>query len=150
MKTNKYFIPALGFFAGLALGTTIIGLFAFTNGPGTAAPGAGTTLISSAEANGFIKKYLSGTVPMNQVIKGFTVDKSQLDAMNTIAKSNPDLASFRIYLGKDNNAKNIGIVVGVDNAGQDAVRSGIYSTEGPRVSPCPPICDATSPITLDK
>ena len=92
---------------------------------------------------------MTGAAPFNQVIKGFTVDKPQLDAMNSIAKENQDLTGFRIYFGKDNNGKKIGIVVGVDSSGKDALKNTIFSTDSPISSPCPPICDVSSPIIVN-
>ena len=71
----------------------------------------------------------------------------QLVAMNSLAKENSALTGFRIYYGKDNNARKIGIVVGVDNMGKDAVKNTIFNTDAPVSSPCPPICDTSSPIS---
>jgi hypothetical protein len=149
MKTNKYFFPFMGFITGMVFGISIIGFLSFSSGPASPPQGNGIIAITTTEAHGFINKYLSEATSLNQVIKGFTIDKSQLDAMNAIAKANADLTSFRIYMGKDNSSRKIGIVVGVDNAGKDAVKNGIYNTMGSKLSPCPPICDATSPIMTE-
>ena len=150
MKTNKYFFPALGFLTGAVFGISIIGLLAFTNGPVMPAPGTGIIAITSAQANGYFNNYMSGATSFNQVIKGFMVDKSQLEAMNNISAENPGLAGFRIYFGKDNTAKKIGIVVGVDTMGKDAITNTVFNTDAPKLSPCPPMCDASSPITGNK
>jgi hypothetical protein len=150
MKTNKYFFTALGFLTGLVLGISIIGSLAFTYGPGSSASGSSIVPITATDAHLYFGKYLSGAVSLNQVIKGFTIDKSQLEAMNSIAKENADLTGFRIYMGKDNTSRKIGIVVGVDAAGNDAVKNTIFSTDAPKLSPCPPICDISSPIMVDK
>jgi hypothetical protein len=146
MKTNKCFVPALGFFAGLVVGISIIGLLAFTNAPVRPAPGAGIIVITVAEAHGFVNNYLKDAAPINQVVKGFTIDKAQLAAMKSLSEENPALTGFRIYFGKDNSAKRVGIVVGVDNAGKDAVTGSILNTESQNLSPCPPVCDVNSPI----
>jgi hypothetical protein len=147
MKTNKFFFPVVGFFAGLAFGISIIGLLAFTNGAGSPVSGAGNTPITASEAHGYFIKYISDAVPFNQVIKGFTIDKSQLDAMNIISKENADLTGFRIYMGKDNNSMKIGIVVGVDSMGKDAIKNTVFNTASKNLSPCPPLCDTSSPIS---
>jgi hypothetical protein len=149
MKTNKYIFTIAGFLTGMVFGVSVIGLLAFTNGPSSSAPSGGITAITPALANSYVGNYLSRAVSLNQVVKGFTIDKVQLDAMNNIARENTDLTGFRIYLGKDNNANNLGIVVGVDNMGMDAVKNSIFVTASQRLSPCPPICDVSSPIILN-
>jgi tricorn protease-like protein len=78
------------------------------------------------------------------------VDKAQLDAMNNLFKENPTLSGFRIYFGKDNDAKKVGIVIGVDASGKDMLKSTIFSTDSPVSSPCPPICDSSSPIIQER
>jgi hypothetical protein len=147
MKTNKYFFTGLGFLTGLALGISLVGLLAFKNGPGPQASGSNVTPITAVDAHLYFSKYMSGAVSLNKVVKGFTIDKSQLEAMNSISKENAYLTGFRIYMGKDNSSRKIGIVVGVDNLGLDAVKNTIFYTDAPNLSPCPPICDDTSPIT---
>jgi hypothetical protein len=149
MKTNKYIFTALGFATGLVSGISIIALLSFANAPVTPPPAGGNVPVSAAVAHTYLTNYLSGAASFNQVIKGFTVDKAQLDAMNSIARENSLLTGFRIYLGKDNNSKKIGIVVGVDNTGKDAVKNTIFNTDSQNLSPCPPVCDVTSPIIID-
>jgi hypothetical protein len=150
MKTKKYFFTALVFLTGMISGISVIGLLAFSNAPEAPAPGGAIVPITSASAQTYFRNYLAGATTFNQVIKGFMVDKAQLDAMNNISKENPDLVGFRIYFGKDSNAKKIGIVVGVDATGKDAIKNTIFNTDSPISSPCPPICDTSSPITQDK
>ena len=150
MKTNKYFLTIAGFLSGLAAGISVIGFLAFTNAPAASAPGSTMVPVTSAEAHGLLNNFLAEALPLNQVVKGFSIDKSQLDAMNALAKENPTLTSYRIYLGKTSDARPVGIVVGIDNTGKDAVKNTIFSTDCKNLSPCPPICDATSPIILDK
>ncbi len=149
MKTNKIFFTAFGFIAGMVCGISMIGILAFKNGQTNSDPTPGVTPIAASDAHNYCKNFQSGAVPLNLVIKGFSIDKSQLDAMNNIIRENPALTGFRIYLGKDNTAKKIGIVVGVDNAGLDAVKNTIYNTDAKNLSPCPPICDNNSPIFLN-
>jgi hypothetical protein len=146
MKTNKYFFTAMGFLTGTIFGITVFVFLSFTSGP--AAPGAAMVSITPTQAHSYFSNYLSSAVTFNQVIKGFTIDKAQLEAMNSISGENPGLTAFRIYFGKDNNARNIAIVVGVDLNGKDAVKNTVFTTDSQKVSPCPPICDVSSPITL--
>jgi len=145
MKANKYIFAVAGFFAGIVSGISIIVLFAFTSSP--VPPGAGgNSPISAADANTCFKSYMTTAASFNQVIKGFTVDKSQLDAMNSIISENAQLTGFRIYFGKDPGGQKSAIVVGVDSFGHDAVGNTIYHTSAPNNNPCPPVCDLTSPI----
>jgi hypothetical protein len=150
MKTNKFFFTALGFLTGLTLGISIIGLWAFTSGTATPIAAGGIAPVTTEVAKSYLKNYTATLDPNIQAVKGFTIDKSQLDAMNAISRENPELTAFRIYLGRDNSTRKVGIVIGVDNTGKDALKNTIYSTDAARVSPCPPICDTTSPIVPDK
>jgi hypothetical protein len=147
MKTNKYFFTALGFFTGIVSGISIFALVAFTNTPAPAPSGGGITAISSVNANQYFKNFLSGATAYNNVLKGFTLDKSNLDAMNSIIQENSSLAGFRVYFGKDNNSSNIAIVVGVTSSGADDVNNTIYSFVSQNTNACPPVCDSNSPIT---
>ncbi|MFZ4522180.1 MAG: hypothetical protein ACOYNC_10760 [Bacteroidales bacterium] len=150
MKTNNYFLTIVGFISGLVAGISIIGFLAFTNAPAASASGGGMVPVTSTEAHGLLSNYLTEAAPINMIVKGFTIDKSQLDAMNALAKENPALAAYRIYLGKSGDSRLVGIVVGVDITGKDAVKNTIFSTDSKNLSPCPPICDVTSPIILDR
>jgi hypothetical protein len=149
MKTNKTFFTVLGFLTGMVFGVSIVGLLAFTNAQTSTAPAGGLVPISAADAHACLTRYSANAVSFNQVIKGFTLDKSQIEAMNSISRENPDLSGFRIYMGVDKSSRKIGIVVGVDNTGKDAVKNTIYTTDLKNLSPCPPICDASSPIVMD-
>lgn len=146
MKIHKYIYPVAGFLAGIVSGISIIGLFAFSNSPVSPGSGGGNSPISAADANTYFKNYMATAASLNQVVKGFTVDKSQLDAMNSIIAENAQLTGFRIYFGKDPGGQKSAIVVGVDSYGHDAVSNTIYHTSAPNNNPCPPVCDVTSPI----
>jgi hypothetical protein len=150
MKTNKYLFTAVTFFTGMVVGVSIIGLFAFTVAPAASSPGGGLVAISAAQAHAYSLKFRSTAAPLNQVVKGFTIDKAQLEAMNSLVRENTALSGFRIYMGMDDNSKKLGIVVGIDNMGRDAVANTIYNTDAQNVGPCPPICDVSSPIVLDR
>jgi hypothetical protein len=149
MKINKYFFSAAGFLAGIGSGIAIMGLLAFSNHPGASAPGGGMTPVSAAEANSYFRNYMAAASPMNQVVKGFTIDRVQLDAMNAIARENNGLTGFRIYMGKDASGRSTAIVVGVESSGKDAVGNSIFNTDAPNTSPCPPVCDSSSPISTE-
>ena len=137
-------MTALGFLTGTVFGISVIVILSFTSGPGN--PGSGITPISPADAHTYCKNYFSTTEAFNQVIKGFTLDRSQFEAMNSLVRENSTLTGFRVYFGKDSNSKKVGIVVGIDSNGKDAVNNTIYNTSSPTLDPCPPICDVSSPI----
>ena len=147
MKTNKLFLTAIGFIAGIVLGISTMGLLAFTKGPAAPGAGPGITSITATLANTYFKNYMASATTYNNVIKGFMVDRNQLDAMNSIVAQNSALAGFRIYYGLDNNSRRIGIVVGIDGNGKDAVSNMIFNTDSPTSNPCPTLCDASSQIT---
>jgi len=146
MKTNKFFLTAIGFLTGIVLSISAMGLLAFVKGPVSSGAGPGISSITAVQANGYFKNYLSGAKSYNQVIKGFMVDRNQLNAMNNLVTENSDLTGFRIYMGIDNNSRKIGIVVGIDSYGKDAVNNTIYNTDSPNNNPCPPLCDSNSPV----
>ena len=147
MKTKKYLYVVSGFFGGILSAVLIFVLFAFSNAPLTGGTLIGVNPVSATDANTYVKNYLSGATVNNQVIKGFTLDKTQLDAMNNIFRENSLLTGFRIYMAKDNSGQKIAIVVGVDATGKDAVTNTIYNTSAAINNPCPPVCDVTSTIT---
>ena len=142
MKTKTLLSTGFGFLTDLIAGNSKSGLLASSGGSG-----AVNSPVDATVANTYVKNYLAGASTTNAVVKGFTLDKAQLDAMNSINKENPLLTIFRIYMGKDNNAQRVAIVVGVDSTGRDAVNNTIYMTASVSSSPCPPVCDAASPIT---
>jgi hypothetical protein len=138
-----------GFLIGIVMGISIFGLLSFTNGTSVFGFGDTVSTISASEANAYVKNYQLSVESSSNVIKGFTIDKTQLEAMNLIASENASLSGFRIYYGKDNLSKQVGIVVGVDNQGKDAVNLSIYSTSAALSNPCPPVCDSESAILRD-
>ena len=103
--------------------------------------------IGVTEANSLFRGYYSGATTFNGVLKGFTLTKDHLDALNALAKENTSLTTFRVYMGLEPAGGNVGIVVGVNSAGQD-ITSSIYKAAG-KNSPCPPICDGASSITTN-
>ncbi len=149
MKKSKYYLTGIGFFIGTLFGIMAMVLVSFTKDIRNLGTRDGIISITATQANNYCKNYMSKSEPLNQVVKGFTVDKAQLSAMNTIAAENSSLTGFRIYMGKDNNNAKIGIVVGTDGNGRDAVSNSIFNTDSPSSGPCPTICDNNSPIISD-
>lgn len=150
MKMRKIISGSLLFTSGLVAGFFMLSLFSFTGGPSASAPAGGLTPISVDSANALFKGYMAEAAPMNQVIKGFAMNRAQLEAVNAIAAQNSALTGFRFYLGKNKAGKALILVVGVDNTGKDAVRNSIFATDTQVAGPCPTVCDVTSPITTIK
>lgn len=146
MKTNKSVLTGIGFILGIICGISIMALVSFTKDTNNSNNRDGAILISSAQAKTYFQNYMGSAEKFNDIIKGFMVDKAELSAMNLIANENPNLTSFRIYNGKDNNSAKIGIVVGVDSKGRDAVNNSIYNTDSALCDPCPTVCDLNSAI----
>lgn len=146
MKRNQITLMTVTFISGLILGISVIGLFAFTNISQVPAPLAGVNKISEQDAKVLFRNYFTTATPMNVPVKGFAISKEQLSALNMLANENPGLTAFRIYLGKDNSAGNVGILVGVNGSGMDVTNT-IYRAVAGQSGPCPTICDAASTIT---
>ena len=131
------------FSAGLLLGLSILVMLSFSKADVIV---VGGSKISLQDAKAYFNRYYSQAEPNNQVIKGFALNRDQLDAMNRLLAETPSLAGFRIYMGIDNNSATMGIVVGIDNDGKDNSNS-IYRTVALASGPCPTICDGSSTIT---
>jgi len=145
MKKKKIIFPAVTFVMGAVIGITLFAFFSFKmNDP--APPPQGVRVISESDANTMFKRYFSSAIITATIVKGYSLDTLQLNAMKLIKNSNKEVSGFRVYLGKDANGAAVGIVVGLDSRGSDAVSSGIYMTESPNTGPCPPLCDQNSPI----
>jgi hypothetical protein len=145
MKKNPLFVVIVSVVSGMILGATAISWLSFINVAPSPAAVSGAIKISVQDAQQYTRKYLERTAPTNQVIRGFSVNKEQLDALNRLAAENPSLTGFRIYLGMDNSFSSLGMVIGVDNSGKDYTTS-IYRTSAGASGPCPPICDQSSSI----
>ena len=147
MKKNQFPLLALTFLSGIILGVSALGLFAFTGAAPAPAPASGINKISVQQANALFKNYINSATASNAVFKAFTLNKDELSALNKLAGENPSLTGFRIYMGTDNTAGRVGIVVGVNSTGADVINS-IYSSDAGASGPCPPICDSSSPIMM--
>ncbi|MEI6901427.1 MAG: hypothetical protein WCL00_16240 [Bacteroidota bacterium] len=149
MEKIKGLLPSTNFIMGLALGILLFATYSFTKSTPVGSPPETLTSISVSDANILVKHYLATASIPTIPVKGFTLDTLQLNAMKLILKENPNLAGFRVYLGKDMNGVMAGIVTGVDNKGSDAITNTIYKTYSVGVGPCPIVCDVKSPITKE-
>lgn len=147
MNISTYFSGTRGFLAGIIFGLTVVGIYSFSVPAGN--PGSGATPVTVAEAHAQFLANKATAVPFNQVLTGFTLDKIQVEAMNNILRENASVSGFRVYLGKDKAGQRTAVVVGVDNSGHDAVSNTIYSTMSLNCNACPPVCDFSSPITVN-
>ncbi len=146
MKKNQFTLMAVTFISGIILGVSVLGLISFTGSAVVPAPLPAVTKISVQDANTLFKAYYNTATPTNQVVRGFTINKDELSALNSLSAENPGLAGFRIYLGTDNTSGSVGIIVGVGNTGMDVTTS-IYRSAAISSGPCPTICDVNSSIT---
>jgi hypothetical protein len=136
----------IAFVAGIILGATTLSLLSFSGSitiPATPVPEISKMSIQEAQAS--FRRYYDNASPVNEVIKGFSINKEQLGALNNLSNENPNLTAFRIYMGIDNNSAAVEIMVGIDNTGRDNTNS-IYRTSSGSSGPCPPICDQSSSI----
>lgn len=147
MKKNQFTLAAATFVTGIILGVSIIGIFSFSNAGNPPAELPVVNKISTNEANSLFRSYYKNATPTNGVVKGFALTREHLTALNNLANENPGLQAFRVYTGYEQNVGNVGIVVGVNSNGQDALGT-IYKAAG-GASPCPTICDGASAITLN-
>ncbi len=146
MKKNPFSLSVISFVAGMVLGVCALVLYSFSWSTAIPANPSAVNKISVSDANTLFRNYYDNATATNSVVRGFAINREQLDALNALSSENSGLAGFRIYLGHDNNSGNVGIIVGVDNDGQDVTNS-IYRTASGGSGPCPTICDANSGIT---
>jgi len=73
----------------------------------------------------------------SSLVKGFKIDKACIDDIFT---DNPTAVSMRAYIGLDGSAPKL-VMVGVDAAGND-LTANVYD----HASPCPSVCDISSPL----
>jgi len=154
MKKNKMAMISVTFILGAVFGISLIALLSFVRTPNPPSPDPPLNPILTAEANRLFHNYYDKAVIIDEKIKGFYVDRPQLEALNELAK-NTTLVGFRIYLGKTlpTSSDTVAIIVGVTNRMEDdapsttGVVGKIYRTESRKTGPCPPMCDRTSPIT---
>jgi hypothetical protein len=145
MKRNQFTLISFTFLAGILLGATTIGLVAFTNPSPPFPLSPGLNRISLQDATALTRTYSSTASKVNEVVKGFVINKDQLSALNLLASENQSLGSFRIYSGAEANGNMVGVILGVDAQGNDITNGSIYMANG-AASPCPPICDLNSPF----
>lgn len=134
------------FLSGLAAGMLLFVLFSFSSGK-TASRGENVTNVTLSEAQAYFGNYMNSAAPINEVLKGISIDVNQLEAMNQLKGQNPLISSFRLYFGKDNAGNDVGLVVGVDANRNDITDGTIYSTAAWNFNLCPVICDAAGLIT---
>lgn len=149
MKKNNIAMISVTFILGAVFGISLIAVLSFVKPLNPPSPDPALKPILVKDANRFFHNYYDHAGPINDKIKGFMVDRPQLEAMNELAK-NPALFGFRIYIGKSDQGDSIGIVAGAKNIRLDDVTLAtgmIYRTESRKYGPCPPFCDKTSLIT---
>ena len=154
MKKNKMAMISVTFILGAVFGISLLSLVSFVSTPNPSSPNPAPVSIFTPEANRLFHNYYDKAVIINERIKGFYVDRPQLEALNELAK-NTALVGFRIYLGKPlpTSTDTLAIIVGVTSKMEDdapsatGVAGKIYKTESRKAGPCPPLCDKVSQIT---
>jgi len=145
MKKNQIALMAVTFISGIVLGVSSMGLFSFTGTTQVPVFLPAANKITAQEANALARSYYDKAAPVNEVVRGFSVNKEQLSAMNSLLNENGGLSGFRVYLGFDERSGGVGVVVGVDGSGKDVTNS-IYRSSSNGSGPCPTICDVNSNI----
>ena len=146
MKSTETKLPFLSFTAGVLFTIILIGIYSFSSEvPGSALP-PGNSKISVQDANDMFLRYYNSAPSLNARFKGFSVNREEFQAINTLFSKDGTLTACRVYMGKDVNNNDVRIVVGVNSNGLDVVTGGVYQTQSAGSSPCPTICDMASPI----
>jgi hypothetical protein len=145
MKKNKIAMIGLTFFLGVAFGVSLFAILAF-KGSDTPQPGPSAPPISCSEARTLFYNYFNTAQTITARPKGYTIDRTMLTSLNSLATAYPNLQRFRIYIGKDARGVTQGIVLCVDAAGLDYCGGNIYQTNSPETGPCPFLCDDNSQI----
>jgi hypothetical protein len=146
MKHKKVLWTALPFLAGTIFGISILGLLSFTSEPKSPDPGAAATKISVADAHTYFLNYYKTAKPDTSKMKGFTIGKEELSAMNSVLAAVPSAVGFRVYFGSYVSGTRLSVICGVDAKGSD-ITGTIYGVTTSKPSPCPPNCDTGSVIT---
>ena len=147
MKTLKLSKSVKSFFTGTLFGIILISSLSFF--PQDKLPPS-AAIITTSQANNYLKAYLLR--PFSNVVppKGVAIDMDQYTTMGILKAANPNVVAFKIYYGIDENNTNVGIVLGMDVNGKDITNGSasgkVYSVTSKKLAPCPPICDAQSPI----
>jgi hypothetical protein len=139
---------SIAFASGILIGVASLALLSFSFQPSVSPTPVEVEKLSVTQANSYLKNYLKTAQTINSPLKAMLIDKDQLIVMNRLINENPSLAGFRIYMGKDENSAKVGMVVGVNNNGND-LTSTIYRSNGTNLSPCPPICDGAGTLNGD-
>lgn len=156
MKTTtstirKYQIAIVVLSLTTLLSTTMI-FSSFSGAPAGPASPANPNKISKDKAKSYMATYRNSAAPLNSVAEGVIIERSQLeainslDSLNSIVNEDASIGSFRVYFGKDEVGTDVSVVVGVDEDGTDMTGT-IYSTARGTGGLCPPMCDATGTLT---
>jgi hypothetical protein len=153
MKKSKFAFITVVFILGLVIGSVAITLLSSSNPAPTPASAPPYTQITADSANKLFRIYYTNISSLNDKIKGFTLDREQVNALYAMA-SDPayKIIGFRVYFGMDNAKQRLTMIVGIQSDSTDLAAAGsasksVYVTTSRKSSPCPPSCDKNSPIT---
>jgi hypothetical protein len=153
MKKSKFTLVTVVFIFGLVVGSVAITFLSSSNPVSTPAPSPAYTTITADSANKLFKLYYNGVSALNDKVKGFSLDKEQVNALYAMANDPAyRIIGFRVYFGMDKARQRLTMIVGIQSDSTDFAASGsanksVYVTTSRKSSPCPPSCDKNSPIT---
>ena len=147
MKSTKQKQSIFTFTSGVLMGILLIGIYSFTMEVPNTTPVPDDQKIDVETANKLFLNYFKSAPSQNKPFIGFAVSRDELKLISSLL-TDTSLKGCRVYMGKDKNNNDVRMVVGVNKTGDDMISKGIYKTTASFSSPCPPVCDAASPITL--
>jgi hypothetical protein len=135
----------LGFLSAAIV--SVIMYFVLMGGSGS----SNFTQISVDQAHKYYLNYYTHATTQQDILKGFTFDSGDyFQSVSALYAHNSAISGYRIYMGFDDSGKEVGILVGINSAGDDMTGGHdlILSVSG-KMGPCPNICDNNSPITAE-
>ncbi len=141
MKSRNSGKTVLTFMLGAIMGISLFVSYSFISGAPRPATTGELSQVNATEAQQLRDAYVGKAQPMNDIFRGFTVNKDQLDAMNLLIGENSELAGFRVYMGEDAENRAKMVVYGVNQSESIDMSTTIYVTEPNTSGPCPTLCE---------
>lgn len=133
MPKINYLLIIVVFVAGVAVGMYICQYSGSTPAP--------LDNIPAAQANTLYLNYVAHAHPLNDTLEAIMIDRDQYSAMHQLDEINHPPSGFRIYNGLRGTNDTIGIMVGVNEGGNDIINKIVLTT---KLHPCPTICDISA------
>jgi hypothetical protein len=149
MKMTNIARYSLVYIFGVVTAIGLLSLYSFTRPAAPVNAPEAFTPVTVAEANALFLGYFKTATKPDSPVKGFFLDRNQLEALNQLGQETPDAPGFRVYLGREKEGSLVGILVAVDKNNIDLVVKGVFKTASAVTGPCPTVCDSQSPIIKD-